>query len=46
MAVVADDIEFGVDGEFALGAEFLFRGGGLALVMDGTGCAIRLMVGH
>jgi hypothetical protein len=44
--VLADDVEFGVDGEFALGAEFLFRGGGLALMVDGAGCTFRFWCGH
>jgi len=38
-AVLADDIEFGLDGEFALGAEFCSRRSFLAFFVDVTGFA-------
>jgi hypothetical protein len=39
VTVLADDVEFGVDGEFALGAKFLIWRGVLACLIDGTVCA-------
>ncbi len=44
--VLADDVEFGVDGEFALGAELLLGSCVLSLMVDGTGCAFRLKFGQ
>lgn len=36
MAVLADDVEFGVDGEFALGTKLLIRGCLLTFLVDGA----------